>query len=65
MFATNASNAATTAMRMGQMPDNTQGLSRERYVTGLDLIAWAAQRCADQGIPPTDANILMFIREWK
>jgi hypothetical protein len=31
-------------------------------MTGLELIAWAVRMCAANRWPPTDANILFFIR---
>jgi hypothetical protein len=33
-------------------------------MTGNELIAWAVGQCKLKGIPPSDANILMFIRQW-
>lgn len=33
-------------------------------MSGIELIAWAVGECDKKALPPTDANILMFIREW-
>jgi hypothetical protein len=33
-------------------------------VSGKELIAWAIQKCRENNLPPTDANILMYLREW-
>lgn len=34
-------------------------------MSGLEIIAWAVKQCEHQRIPPTDANIMMFIRQWR
>lgn len=33
-------------------------------MNGEKLIDWAIRRCKEEGLEPTDANILLFIREW-
>lgn len=31
---------------------------------GIYVIKWAVGKCVETGLPPTDANILMYIRLW-
>jgi hypothetical protein len=33
-------------------------------MTGRKLIEWAIEQCRRNNLPPTDANILMYIRQW-
>jgi hypothetical protein len=33
-------------------------------MSGIEIINWAVYQCEKANLPPTDANLLMFIREW-
>lgn len=38
---------------------------RADHTTGEEIISRATVRCEEEGVPPTDANILRFVREWR